>query len=233
MRTIVKFTYFLVVSFILFMGISLFCYRTIFDGNLSSDHESWGNFGSFLSGIASPFAFISIVITILLTRYTILKTNSLNACILILKELREEKFIRNEKYIMNNLPPIVNKINSLNDIKDKKLKASINDYCNTINNLGVLVVHRLIEEEIIIAYYGIQILTMYNLIFPLIEGNKDTQYKFIMGCGYFSDTDNGKIDRQLIANATKLQYDHFKILAEKVRKNGDEIIKKMNSKHNK
>lgn len=231
MRTIVKFTYVLVVGFILFMGISLVCYRTIFNGDLSNNHESWGNFGSFLSGIASPFAFISIVITILLTRYTILKTNSLNACIPVLKELREEKFIRNEKYIMNNLPRIVNKISSLDDIKDKKLKASINEYCNTINNIGVLVVHRLIEEEIIIAYYGIQILTMYNLIFPLIEGNKNTQYRLIMGCGYFPDTNNGKFDQQLIANATKLQYDHFKILAEKVRKNGNRIIKKMNSEH--
>lgn len=231
MRNIVKFAFFLVVGFILFMGIPLICYRIIFNGDFSNNHESWGSFGSFLSGIASPIAFISIAITILLTKYTTLKTNSLNACIPILKELREEKFIRNEKYIMNNLPQIVNEINSLNDIKDKKLKTAINEYCNTINNLGVLVVHRLIEEEIIIAYYGIQILTMYNLIFPLIEGNKDTQYTLIMRCDYFPNTNNGKTDRQLIANATKLQYDHFKILAEKVRKDGDKIIKRMNSEH--
>lgn len=231
MRTNTKIAGFIIAGFILFMGVPLIFYRRIFNGDFSYNHESWGSFGSFLSGIASPFVFISIVITILLARYTILKTNSLNACIPILKELREDKFIHHEKYIMNHLPQIVNHINSINDIKDKKLKASINAYCNTINNIGVLVVHRLIEEEIIIAYYGIQILTMYNLIFPLIEGNKDTKYTFIMGCHYFPDTDNGKIDRQLIANATKLQYDHFKILAEKVRKNGDKIIKKMNSEH--
>ena len=220
----------LLASCFIFITVALLLYFTTFNNGLSITHQNWGEFGSFFSGIVTPLAFVSLAFSVYQTKYTTSKTNSLNVCISVLKELRGRSFLGHEKIIMERLPYIIDKVNSINDITDPELKHSIIEYCNVINNISVLVVHELIDDEIIIAYYGIQILNMYNLIFPLLEENKKSEYELIINSSYFERNDHGEKDKEMIAKAIRFQYGHFEILAKEIRKKGPAIMSNIEKK---
>ena len=55
---------------LLMMSLSLVAYKSNFPGPISEDHSRWGEFGSFIGGISSPFAiiigFCGVLITLII-----------------------------------------------------------------------------------------------------------------------------------------------------------------------
>lgn len=208
----------------LFIGlilIALTAYIYTFYGSLSTVHQRWGEFGAFFSGIITPLTFVTLAFSIYQTKYTTKKTNSLTICTNILLELRSDKFIQTKTKVQTDLPKELGRGLSIRDIQDESLKKAVSEYCHIMNNIGVLVVHNLIDEDVIMSYYGTEILFMYNLLMPFIEKNREQLQDSMENVIFLK---NKEYDRTLISSALKYEYAHFEILAKKVRSNGQDII---------
>jgi len=113
---------------------------------------------------------------------------------------------------------------AISELPDSDLQKDIDTYCGYIDNIGVLTKNNIIKPEIVIAYYGSEILLNYDLIKPYLDLERE------LGPEEMNKFDIPQHDSRLIKNALHLKYAHFELLALQIRKEGPHIIKHFEKK---
>ena len=199
-----------------------------FKGEISKNHQYWYEFAGSLSAFSTLVGLAGIIYTFIQIEHSTRKSNSLPICLELFKELRSMNFLRNKSYIESELIKYhkQNKITSINDNKDKKLKTSIMEHLRIMNNISAIIVHDLADDELVISYYGINMLQTFKLLQPFLEQQRVEMSK------PFTDNLNEHSylksdDRKLISDARKLEYAHYELLIKNIQKKGNEIIDKI------
>ena len=172
---------------------------------------------SMISAVATSLLVITAVIGFRKGREVARLQTSLEFCAKMHKQFQEDDFKQREKRIREALMknPQICPIRQL----PKDVQNDIRVYCGFMDNIGVLTEHNSINPDIVIAYYGVEILFNYDLIKPYLELERRQQSQ------EFANLLIPDSDTQLIKDALRLEYAHFELLALQIRTRGPKLIK--------
>lgn len=134
------------------------------------------------------------------------------------KELQSSEFVKREYMIWEKLMKRNNKICAIEDIEDEDLRNSIFEYCEFLNGIGVLVVERIINIDVIMSYIGANTLQSYLLIKPYLELTR--KKRSAQTPSAFSNDVN-----IILRDARMLSFAHFELFALEIQSNAPDLIK--------
>lgn len=177
---------------------------------------------SAITAVATILLFVAALIGFKKSRSVARMQASLEFCARMHEQFQKDDFKQLENLIRDGLAKqeTVCAISGL----PRDLHKAIDTYCGYIDNVGVLTKNHIIEPDIVIAYYGAEILLNYDLIKPYLDLERE------LGPEKMNKFDIPQHDSRLIKNALHLKYAHFELLALQIRKEGPHIIKHFEKK---
>lgn len=144
---------------------------------------------------------------------------STDFCMKIYDILQSDEFVKREQLIWGRLENQENEACAIDEVKDEELREAMLKYGEILNGIGVFIVERMINPDIVLAYIGANTLHTFMLIKPYLEKSRQKRYDSI------SDTLPLK-EKKYIKEAQLLIFAHFELLALEIEKQAPYLIRK-------
>jgi hypothetical protein len=144
---------------------------------------------------------------------------STDFCVKIYNILQSDEFVKREQLIWERLENQENEVCAIDEVKDEELREAMIKYGAILNGIGVFIVERMINPDIVLAYIGANTLHTFMLIKPYLEKSRQKRYDSI------SDTLPLK-EKKYIKEAQLLIFAHFELLALEIEKQAPYLIQK-------
>ncbi|MBR7155113.1 MAG: hypothetical protein IKD12_07455 [Paludibacteraceae bacterium] len=178
---------------------------------------------SAITAVATILLFVAALVGFKKSRNVARMEASLEFCAKMHEHFQDGEFKQIENRIREGLSE-QKVVCAISELPDSDLQKDIDTYCGYIDNIGVLTKNNIIKPEIVIAYYGSEILLNYDLIKPYLDLERK------LGSDKINKFSILQQDSRLIKNALCLKYAHFELLALQIRKEGPRIVKHFEKK---
>ena len=189
----------------------LLLYFIIFNSGITNEHQKWSEFGCLLSGVFSFASALLLYFNLAQTKRDMRKSNSLPLMINLMSELRGKDFINSKRIIYDNIGKYRNHIMRIRDL-DPELRDAIVLYSHAMDNIGLMVYNKIIDQDIILVFYGTEIRRIFKLIKPFLDKERES----------FQQQSDDHINQE----AYQFYLFHFEYLMKIADSRGNKLIKK-------
>ena len=177
------------------------------------------NYASICTAICTYGLVITAIYGFHSNKEAIRMQTSTDFCVKIYNILQSDEFVKREQLIWERLENQENEVCAIDEVKDEELREAMIKYGAILNGIGVFIVERMINPDIVLAYIGANTLHTFMLIKPYLEKSRQKRYDSI------SDTLPLK-EKKYIKEAQLLVFAHFELLALEIEKQAPYLIRK-------